>query len=493
MSGLVVNINKVGNLEFENSILKYRMPLSELFPENVSLDEVEKNLKRKLVSLENSSNYLVPIQIETLNSSIIFYYQLDGYKSFEYLRQLRFEDKLKYFTSLIEIGKNSEAKIIWDKFNFVVDELEERIKTVIFETENLKVHDDIEPLNGIKNLIMTSLTSLTFTTNFVVKPQRNDFIDKDEDVIQFAEMLYKIDNMDDLDDYINTKLLEVEHGNEELEESIAVEKSKKSLLPFNKGIKVSNKKPNKTTKPTTRNRNNNQQKTEKTNDKKQNKLMLIGGGFIVLLFILNAVVSGGSSSAKEDEKKGEFVDVSVSTTAEKDDTKTDSKYNDELLEAYRYSLSQDYNKAIKILEHVGYDNLSETDKTIMLNIYQGAEKLSKVIDLDPSRAIAITNELIADGKESEIIKIQKEMKTKNPYIDFEVAFLKQDFKTVISLKDKVELNGRKEQQIVDSFVALEKYEEGLEFATKIGNPDLVQDIQGYIEVPTVDDELSEEE
>lgn len=475
MSGFVININKVGNIEFENTLLKYRMPLSELTPQDTPLEEIEKNLKRKLVSLENTTNFLIPSQIETINSSIIFYYQLEGYKSFEYLRQLRFRDKLKYFTSLVEIGKNENVKVIWNRYNFVVDELEEKLKSIIFETENMKVYEESDPLNGIKNLVLTSLTSLNILDGQVIRPQRNDFIDKDDEVIKFAEMLLKIETLDDLDDYINTKLLEIEHGIEEENESKQTKKKTGNLEGF-KLFSKSNKNEN------NKYKKNNSANKSKGNNKKQNKLMIFGGIFAVLLLIFNAIISNNDPVDGEKEKQ-EYVDVNVNKKSnsgqENDETMTDPKYNDILLEAYRESLTNKNESAIKKLEKVGYENLSNVDKTIMLNIYTSGDKLAKVIDLDPDRAMDILNKLIADGKEEDIVKIQKEMKTKNPYVDFEVAYLNQDYKKVISLKDKIELNGRKEQQIVDSYIALEKYSEGKKFAVNVGNPDLINELETY--------------
>ena len=71
------------------------------------------------------------------------------------------------------------------------------------------------------------------------------------------------------------------------------------------------------------------------------------------------------------------------------------------------------------------------------------------------------------------------MKTKNPYIEFEVAYMTEDFKTMLTYLDKIEINGRKEQQVIDAYLALGELDNAREFANKVGNPDLIKQVETF--------------
>lgn len=479
MGKLRAVINKIGNIEIEDNILKFRMPLTEFNTQDITT--IEKNIKRKMTSIEEDPYYLKPFEIRIINSSMVLYYQMESYAGFTYLRQLDFTEKLKYYTSLIEIAKRQETtKVLWDKFNFFVDPLEENIKTIIFETENMKIHEKTDSFSGIKELILISLTTLETVLG---KPTKADFIEKDDFVIQFAETVLKIEDLDDLDHYISTKRIEYEHGLIENETSAPVEKEtkRKINLPFgnlkNKKNKVKINQP----------RINQGQKKKKDNSNKNLFILLGVLGFAIIFHFTSGIFLGGSEDSNENKKEENKPVVTASSEMKTDKKQSDStvkvtdkKYNEQLLEAYRLSLKGDNKNAVKILEAIGYDKLSVEDQTILLNIYENAGQINKVIDLEPERAKELVSSMVANAETEKLLGIQKAMKTKNPYVDFEVAYLKDDWKQVIALKDQVDLNGTKEEQIVDSYIALENYEEGKKFAEMVGNPALLEKINTFI-------------
>ena len=463
---MIIPINKVGNIEIEQNLLKFRMPINDF--STTDIDDIEKSLKRKIIAIQEDPYYMIPSQVESINTSVIFYYQLDNYKSFGFLRQLRFEEKLKYFSSLVEIAKKQETtKVLWDQYNFVVDTLEEKIKAIIFETDTMKVYEKTHAFKGIKELILISLTNLD---KILGKPSRNDFIDKQDYVIQFAETVLKIDNLEDLDHYINTKVIEFEHSESRIDqynEELDVSPKKKIKVPLLSDKKKQVKPiPNKITK----------KKKVKGKDGNSNKMIIIGIAVLVVVFVATTLIpepnaSGNNKNSYTPSVSGDIDDSNNSKKV------TNPKYNEDLLEAYRLSLSGDSSKAITVLEEIGYNNLSSRDKTILLNLYKESNMIHRVIDLEPKMSKEIVNELIANGKEEELIKFKDLMETTDPYVEFEVAYLQENWEKVIGLKNEVDLNGRKEQQIVESYIALEKYEEGIEFAEKVGNPELLESIK----------------
>jgi hypothetical protein len=459
-------INKYGNLEIEDNILKFRMPLSEFNTDEITV--IEKNIKRKMAAVEGIPYYLKPFEIQVINSSVILYYRMENYASFNYLRQLTFSEKLKYYLSLIEIAKfQDETKVLWDRYNFFIDPLEENIKTVVFETENMKVNEKLDAFNGVKELILISLTTLE---KILGKPSRVDFIEQDEEIIQFAETILKIEELDDLGHYISTKQIDYEHDlifgkKSSFQENNSVKESKKLDLFKLKG---------------------NKKKTSgKINKKKSNKTIFILLALLGFAIIFNLSMGNGANvknSKKEEVISSEYDNKKQIT---KDDgknpkVKTSSKYSDKLLEAYRSTLLGDSKKAIEILETIGYNNLSESDQAVLLSIYEKAGEINKVIDINPKRAKELVNLLVANNQANKLVDIQKLMETKNPYVDFEVAYLEQDWKKVIEIKDNIDLNGKKEEQIIDAYISLEKFDEGKKFAEMVGNPALLERINAYL-------------
>lgn len=451
------------------------MPITEFNTDNISV--IEKSIKRKMTSIENDPYYLKPFEIQVLNSFVVLYYQMDNYAGYTYLRQLSFTDKLKYYSALIDIAKKqSETKVLWDKYNFFVDPLEETMKTLVFETENMRIHEKMDAFNGVKELILISLTTLE---TILGKPNRSDFIEQDNDVIQFAETIIKIDDLEDLDHYVSTKRIEYEHGM--IGNDNTVQSEKKTEFISLSSIKDSINK--KKAKPL--NNNVNSQGIKNKNKGNKNLFMLIG--LLIFAIIVHFATSSDPEAAdkKEVEKKSTN-EYAAAKSKETDDAKkkksvasTDTKYNDQLLSAYRASLTGDAKGGAEILEQIGYKNLSEQDQNILLNIYENSGQINKVIDLKPERAKELVNSIVANNQANTLIDIQKAMETKNVYVDFEVAFLKEDWKKIVELKDLVDLNGRKEEQIVQAFISLNKLEEAKQFAEQVGNPVLLEQVQNY--------------
>lgn len=458
MIGLRIPINKIGNIEVEHNILKYRIPVTEV--QNEDINVLEKNLKRKVQSIEHIPYYVAPFEIQLINNSVVYYYNMVNYKSFDYLRQLSFEEKLKYYLSLVEIAKQyQQTKVLWDRHNFVVDPFEEKIKAILYETEDIKIYDEKDPLEGAKSLILISLTNLN---NIIGKPRRVDFIDHDEDIIQFAETLLsgKIETIEDLGFFIETKLIEYEHASpEEKEPENEVQRKE---LP---SLKLKTKKRPKFKKEKTR--------------KKSNKLIYIIFGALIIIGIALNMLSNQEEKPSPPKVKEEHVKTKDTRIKSYAPTKneTSNQYNNQLLQAYRLSLVGKQKEAIKSLEEIGYKNLGDEDKEILLNLYQKNNELYKVIDLEPNKAKEIVNDLIANGKDNQLPLIQSKMKTHNPYVDFEVAYMKQDWKTILKLKDKVEINGRKEHQITEAYLGLKEYDKAKKYAESIGDPDLIQMVE----------------
>src|SRR5690606_21454614 len=158
---------------------------------------------------------------------------------------------------------------------------------------------------------------------------------------------------------------------------------------------------------------------------------------IVIGIILNSIDVTGSADSKDGEK--ETIEVVQEKGNKKNDDDANVKLTDigstefdsQLLLAYRESLTGNKQEAIKVLEGIGYSNLPNPDKEIMLKIYEELKSYAKVISLNPNKAEKIVNIMIADNNTNGIIELQEKLDIENPYINFEVAYLERDFETVI--------------------------------------------------------------
>ncbi|PGC04257.1 hypothetical protein [Bacillus toyonensis] len=146
--------------------------------------------------------------------------------------------------------------------------------------------------------------------------------------------------------------------------------------------------------------------------------------------------------------------------------------NANLINGLRLSAVQKYQDAALEFDKVDYKKLGKEDKKAVLFTYLLSGKAQKAIDLEQDFAESVVSYYIAVDN----LKKVKELKTKNPLINFEIAALDDKHEEVIKLKDHVPLDGRREGIIVNSYLKLNKSEEAKKFAQKVGNKDLLEKI-----------------
>jgi hypothetical protein len=146
--------------------------------------------------------------------------------------------------------------------------------------------------------------------------------------------------------------------------------------------------------------------------------------------------------------------------------------NVNLINGLRLSAVQKYQDAALEFDKVDYKKLGKEDKKAVLFTYLLSGKAQKAIDLEQDFAESVVSYYIAVDN----LKKVKELKTKNPLINFEIAALDNKHEEVIKLRDQVPLDGRREGIIVNSYLKLNKSEEAKKFAQKVGNKDLLEKI-----------------
>lgn len=477
--------NKYGNLEIGGNMVKYRLPTDNHLTENTT--EISRSIKR-IIHEHQVGKYLIePSSVENSGRYTFINYDLSNYSSIDGLRDLHFEDKLNYYHSLIDIGLEVEKKslkIVWDRLNFAIDDKEESLKVMFFETEKVRVFEtDNEPaFNHVRDLIVTTLTTLNEVNG---RPKRIDFIyETDENSINFVQDMFKLDSLTDLRMLLDTFALDYEDDEEKKVELIEEERPKKIFFKKKEPILKSESKPKiikekrKKSVPKKIQSHSNSKSKKKSKLDKKTKIVIGLMVFSVLLLGINQVIFSSDASKTNANFPTHGTDKLATSTYFKDsNTQAIQK---SIVRAYRLTYNQNYEDAYKTLLPVNKRDLSFSDLPMVIEVYHSQNKLAALLDEAPIQDVSneVITYLIKEDELDELPSIAKAMETQNPYIDFETAYLENDFKKVISLIEDVDINGRKEGQIVDAYIQLNRFDDANKFAQKVGNPDLIKQIEG---------------
>ncbi|KXY02640.1 hypothetical protein AT271_13525 [Bacillus cereus] len=191
------------------------------------------------------------------------------------------------------------------------------------------------------------------------------------------------------------------------------------------------------------------------NNMKKYKYAIIGVASIVLLVVAGFAFSNMKNSQAASANNVNSLEV-----------------NANLINGLRLSAVQKYQDAALEFDKVDYKKLGKEDKKAVLFTYLLSGKAQKAIDLEQDFAESVVSYYIAVDN----LKKVKELKTKNPLINFEIAALDNKHEEVIKLRDQVPLDGRRDGIIVNSYLKLNKSEEAKKFAQKVGNKDLLEKI-----------------
>ncbi|OFD36522.1 hypothetical protein BWGOE3_55720 [Bacillus mycoides] len=188
---------------------------------------------------------------------------------------------------------------------------------------------------------------------------------------------------------------------------------------------------------------------------KKYKYAIIGIASIVLIVVVGFAFSTMKSSQAASANNANSLEI-----------------NTNLVNGLRLSAVQKYQDAALEFDKVDYKKLGKEDKKAVLFTYLLSGKAQKAIDLEKDFAESVVSYYLAVDN----LKKVKELKAKNPLINFEIAALDDKHEEVIKLKDQVPLDGRREGIIVNSYLKLNKSEEAKKFAQKVGNKDLLEKI-----------------
>lgn len=208
--------NRVGTIEINQDSVYFLQPLKAF--ETDDMEMIEQAYKKSLARIKESTP-LVPVKEITFQAGQIRYeYDVSGLLAFTALRAFEFEEKLPFYLELINLAKDQQIKMLWQKENFVLNREAKRLYGMVIENDVMSIADNKDSVSAVKELIIISLTKLNELTD---RPKRMDFLEPSEEVIRFAETIFlKLDSLDEIEGYIKEKIEQFEEQKraEELEQ-----------------------------------------------------------------------------------------------------------------------------------------------------------------------------------------------------------------------------------------------------------------------------------
>ncbi|WP_176548513.1 MULTISPECIES: hypothetical protein [Bacillus] len=144
-----------------------------------------------------------------------------------------------------------------------------------------------------------------------------------------------------------------------------------------------------------------------------------------------------------------------------------------LMKGLQQAAIQQYTDASTEFDKVPYEKVDKDSQKAILFSYLLSGKADKALKYEPKFAESVVSYYIAIDNLEKI----KSIKEKNDIIDFEKAALNKNYKNVIALKDKVNMDGRREKLIVESYINMKKYDDCFTFAKQQGNKTLMKEVK----------------
>lgn len=451
-------VNKYGEIEVFGNEVHYRIPLS--YTDFDSLDELENAYRQKGMSLTAFKNYLFAHDVTLVTNRLVFTYDLEDMKSFYYLRQLFFEDQIYYFRSFIELAKNNHTTaILWDKNNLFIDLTDSTIKVLIFEFDGHRLYNIPPTLDGLKEVILLSLTTLY---RVLGKPRLVDFIDQRDKVIRFAEQVLRATSVQEVERVLEETIVNVERQEEirrEYEDNLKNMKFFERRKEMRKAKAAGKLTAAATSEFVEKPRRGLRSKHDvaqpvRRKDNQQEKqgffssryFYLGSAGVAAVLLVANTLSSPDPDVNAAPSKN----------TAQFQSEEKPSLNSDQVADVYRKAMNGENEAALNVLEQVGYENLAEAEKKQMLQLYEKEGLYEKLLQLDPNQADVIVMKTIESKDTAKLKKLQVQF-PEAASIKYEVAYLDAKYDALIGLVKEIDLTDsvladRRKNQLLVSYL-----------------------------------------
>ncbi|PEM69292.1 hypothetical protein [Bacillus pseudomycoides] len=443
-------INRYGEIIILGNEGVFKIPYSKLNPsatkESLSLayiQGIEKFGMSELIiystELQNDGDYFE------------MKYDLRNKKPFIDVRAFKFSQQLIIFNSLIELGKmelKTKQHILWEKENFLFDTQSFNIKALLFGYEGFPLHIKRNYVDGIRTLIFIGLTTLDKISE---KPKRSDFIDQSDKVIAFAEAILNSKTLEDIEQAIekaiNEEVTTIESKEEEKEKKSG--KFKKKFFGKRKKKEEEKVDYKDQLKQSLKSGGNQNQQLEEDNRpmgaKIADKILTPKGGIITLCMF--AVLGFGAYY---------YPTLATNNNAELE-AKEKQEIKDKTIDSYRSYISGNKEKAYADLDHIGYNNLDEKDKKVLIDFYLEQGKYTKALKTEPDSAYRIGDKFVKkiskqEKKESKEDFEKIAVASDDKVLKFDLATINKEYQSVINMAGSLKkINERRANEIVKAY------------------------------------------
>lgn len=435
-----LKLNNLGELDVEGNDITYFAPVTNFTNESVTTVKLEHDYSNFIDKL-NYNDLLAPINEITAEGKYIqFKYHLESSSFYYTIRNLDFEQQLQYFRSLVEIAKIQKSyniQILWQVENFILstEEDDEKIRALIYDfSDDMKVYDRTTALQGLKQIILCGLTK---RNKILAKPNKADFINKNQDIIDFAELVLEAQSIEEIEEKITNRIEVIEQNKEREQQRLEEEQKNKSnskMFFFKKNKKpktLKKESPKDVIKSNLQRNYNGENKNSKKKDFSVNglkNLMFKDGkstiiSLIIIFFIMFIIMIMPS--------------VSQSSEKDKEQKIQDEKINKKITSLYRDYIDGNKQKAHQKMFAIDYKKVpNKKDKDIYLKWLVEDEKYTKALDLNKNVAYTI-GENINDKNIDQLKKINSNDNYK--VLSFFIAKHDKDFQTMIEMQNSVDL------------------------------------------------------
>lgn len=444
-------INRYGEIIISGNEGVYKIPYSKLSP-SATKDSLSLAYIQGIEKFGMSELFIYSTDLRNNGDYFEMEYDLRNKKPFIDVRFYDFSQQLLIFNSLIELGKmeiKTNQRILWEKENFLFDTQSFNIKALLFEYEGFPLHIKRSYVDGIRSLIFIGLTTLD---KISTKPKRNDFINQSDKVIAFAEAILNSKTLEDIEQAIekaiNEEVTKIENKEEEKEKKSGKfkkkffgkgkKKEKKEQVDYKDQLKQSLKTSG----------NSNQQLEEDTRPmgvKIADKILTPKGGIITISML--AVLTFGA--------------YYYPTLATNNNTELEAKEKQEIkdktIASYRSYISGNKEKAYADLDHIGYDNLDEKDKKVLIDFYLEQGKYTKALKTEPDSAYRIGDKFVKKISKQEKQESKEDFEkiviaSDDKVLKFDLATINKEYQSVINIAGSLKkINERRANELVKAY------------------------------------------
>ncbi|MGI2256816.1 hypothetical protein [Staphylococcus cohnii] len=434
-----LKLNRFGEIEIEGNDITYFAPVTNFSNQHVRVEDLENDYSKFLEEINYNEVLAQVNQFDVDGKYIKFKYHQESTSGYHTIRNLSFDQQLFYFRSLVEIAKLQDKysmQVLWKLENFILctEENDEKVKALLYQfSDDMKIYDKTKSLDGLKRMILIGLTNLN---SIIGKPTRADFVNKDQEVIDFAENVLESHSIDDIESNIQNRIDVIEQQREEERKQAELNKDNKSkskLLP----LKKKKQKLQKASPKDQIKENLKKEAREKKNGEKEKKDFSIKGirskmfkntkntiititvMFLIVILIM-LMPSLASNNSKDKEEKAQ-----------------EQKINNKITSIYREYVNGNESKAHQKMFAIDYKKIpNKKDKKIYLKWLVKDQKYTKALDLNEDVAYTIGKN-INDDNVDQLKKINANDKYK--VLSFYIADQEKDYQTMIEMQNAVDL------------------------------------------------------